>query len=123
MDTPILVPVAGGAHAQPFQTHHNALNQQLYLRIATELYLKRLIVGGFDKVYELGRVFRNEGIDQDHNPEFTLLEAYQAYSDYAEMMELTETMISSIAMRVRGTMQIPHGEAILDFSPPWPRCS
>ena len=121
VDTPILVPVAGGAHARPFQTHHNALNQELYLRIATELYLKRLIVGGFDKVYELGRVFRNEGIDQDHNPEFTLLEAYQAYGDYTEMMELTETMISRIAMRVRGTMQIPHGEAVIDFTPPWPR--
>ena len=75
VDTPILVPVAGGAHAQPFITHHNALDQQLYLRIATELYLKRLIIGGFDKVYEIGRVFRNEGIDQDHNPEFTLLES------------------------------------------------
>ena len=88
VDTPILVPVAAGGHARPFTTHHNALDQQLYLRIATELYLKRLIIGGFDKVYELGRVFRNEGVDQDHNPEFTLLESYEAYADYHDVMEM-----------------------------------
>jgi lysyl-tRNA synthetase class 2 len=121
VDTPILVPVASGAHARPFVTHHNALDQQLYLRIATELYLKRLIVGGFDKVYELGRVFRNEGIDQDHNPEFSLLECYEAYADYNDVMDLTEAMISTAAREVRGTMQIPHREEIIDFTPPWQR--
>ena len=121
VDTPILVPVAAGAHARPFDTHHNALNQRLYLRIATELYLKRLIVGGFDKVYELGRVFRNEGIDQDHNPEFTLLESYEAYADYHQVMEMVESMISTVALEVRGTRQIPYGEEVIDFTPPWPR--
>ncbi|MCH8745580.1 MAG: lysine--tRNA ligase, partial [Chloroflexi bacterium] len=121
VDTPIMVPVAGGAHARPFITHHNALDQQLYLRIATELYLKRLIVGGFDKVYELGRVFRNEGIDQDHNPEFTLLESYEAYADYNDVMTMVEQMVATIAQEVRGTTQIPYGEHIIDFTPPWPR--
>ena len=121
VDTPILVPVASGAHARPFDTHHNALNQRLYLRIATELYLKRLIVGGFDKVYELGRVFRNEGIDQDHNPEFSLLECYEAYADYNDVMEMVESMISTVAQEVRGTMQIPYGEDVIDFAPPWKR--
>ena len=123
VDTPILVPVAAGAHARPFATHHHALNQRLYLRIATELYLKRLIVGGMDKVYELGRVFRNEGIDQDHNPEFTLLESYEAYADYNDVMAMVEELIASVAQEVRGTMQIPYGDAILDFTPPWPRLS
>ena len=121
VDTPILVPVAAGAHARPFSTHHNALDQQLYLRIATELYLKRLIIGGFDKVYELGRVFRNEGIDQDHNPEFTLLESYEAYADYNDVMEMVEALVSHVAQEVCGTLQIPHGEQIIDFSPPWRR--
>ena len=125
VDTPILVPVAAGAHARPFDTHHNALNQRLYLRIATELYLKRLIVGGFDRVYELGRVFRNEGIDQDHNPEFSLLECYEAYADYNDVMEMVESLISTVAQEVRGTMQIAYvkggNEDIIDFTPPWPR--
>ena len=121
VDTPILVPVAAGAHARPFATHHNALDLQLYLRIATELYLKRLIVGGFDKVYELGRVFRNEGIDQDHNPEFTLLESYEAYADYNDVMEMVEDLVSTVAQEVRGSMEIPYGEHIIDFSPPWRR--
>ncbi|MFQ6030218.1 MAG: lysine--tRNA ligase [Dehalococcoidia bacterium] len=121
VDTPILVPVAAGAHARPFDTHHNALNQRLYLRIATELYLKRLIVGGFDKVYELGRVFRNEGIDQDHNPEFTLLESYEAYADYNDVINMVESLVASVAQEVRGTMQIPYGEDIIDFTPPWSR--
>ncbi len=124
VDTPILVPVAAGAHARPFDTHHNALNQRLYLRIATELYLKRLIVGGFDKVYELGRVFRNEGIDQDHNPEFTLLESYEAYADYNDVMAMVESLISTVAQEVRGTRQIPYGAdgaAVIDFTPPWSR--
>ncbi len=123
VDTPILVPVAAGAHARPFDTHHNALDQRLYLRIATELYLKRLIVGGFDKVYELGRVFRNEGIDQDHNPEFSLLESYEAYADYNDVMDMVEAMISTVAQEVRGSMQIPYGEDTIDFTPPWKRVS
>ena len=121
VDTPILVPVAAGAHARPFDTHHNALDERLYLRIATELYLKRLIVGGFDKVYEIGRVFRNEGIDQDHNPEFTLLESYEAYADYNAVMEMVEGMISTAALEARGSMAIPYGEHVIDFTPPWPR--
>ena len=119
VDTPIMVPVAAGAHARPFITHHNALDQQLYLRIATELYLKRLIVGGFDKVYELGRVFRNEGIDQDHNPEFTLLESYEAYADYFSVMIMVEEMVSKLATDVCGSTKIPFGEHIIDFAPPW----
>ncbi len=121
VDTPILVPVAAGAHARPFDTHHNALNQRLYLRIATELYLKRLIVGGFDRVYEIGRVFRNEGIDQDHNPEFTLLESYEAYADYNDVMEMVEGLVSNAALEARGTLSIPYGEELIDFTPPWPR--
>ena len=121
VDTPILVPVAAGAHARPFSTHHNALDQQLYLRIAIELYLKRLIIGGFDKVYELGRVFRNEGIDQDHNPEFTLLESYEAYADYQDVMSMVESMVSQLALEVCGSVQLPYGEHIIDFSPPWKR--
>ncbi|HCP24160.1 MAG: lysine--tRNA ligase [SAR202 cluster bacterium] len=123
VDTPILVPVAAGAHAKPFVTHHNALDQQLYLRIATELYLKRLIIGGFDKVYEIGRVFRNEGIDQDHNPEFTLLESYEAYADYNDVMDMVEQMISTIAINVTGSAQVTVGENVIDFSPPWKRIS
>ena len=121
VDTPVLVPVAAGAHARPFITHHNALDEQLYLRIATELYLKRLIVGGFDKVYEIGRVFRNEGIDQDHNPEFTLLESYEAYADYNDVMEMVEQMISGLAVQATGSMQVAIGEQVIDFSPPWRR--
>jgi len=121
VDTPILVPVAGGAHARPFITHHNSLDQQLYLRIATELYLKRLIIGGFDKVYELGRVFRNEGIDQDHNPEFTLLESYQAYADYNDVMTMVESLVSTVAMEVLGTTQVQYGDQLIDFAPPWKR--
>ena len=123
VDTPVLVPVAAGAHARPFITHHNALDQQLYLRIATELYLKRLIVGGFDKVYEIGRVFRNEGIDQDHNPEFTLLESYEAYADYNQVMDMVEQMISGLALEATGSAQVPVGEHIIDFTPPWQRVS
>ena len=121
VDTPILVPVAAGAHARPFNTHHNALDQQLYLRIAIELYLKRLIIGGFDKVYELGRVFRNEGIDQDHNPEFTLLESYEAYADYQDVMSMVEAMVSQLAQEVCGSVQVPYGSHVIDFSPPWRR--
>ena len=121
VDTPILVPVAAGAYAKPFVTHHNALDEQLYLRIATELYLKRLIVGGFDKVYEIGRVFRNEGIDQDHNPEFTLLESYEAYADYNDVMYMVEQMVSTIANQVNGSTKITIGDQVIDFAPPWQR--
>ena len=123
VDTPVLVPVAAGAHARPFITHHNALDEQLYLRIATELYLKRLIVGGFDKVYEIGRVFRNEGIDQDHNPEFTLLESYEAYADYNDVMEMVEQMVSRLAIDATGSAQVTVGEQVIDFTPPWHRVS
>ena len=121
VDTPILVPVAGGAHARPFITHHNTLDQQLYLRIATELYLKRLIIGGFDRVFEIGRVFRNEGIDQDHNPEFTLLESYQAYADYNDVMAMVESLVSTVAFEVLGTNQVQYGDHLIDFTPPWKR--
>ena len=121
VDTPVLVPVAAGANARPFATHHHALDQQLYLRIATELYLKRLIIGGYDKVYELGRVFRNEGIDQDHNPEFTLLESYEAYADYNDVMDMVESMVSSVAREVLGATEIPYGDHLIDFTPPWRR--
>ena len=103
VETPVLSPIAGGAAARPFITHHNALDMELYLRIATELYLKRLIVGGFEKVYELGKDFRNEGISIKHNPEFTMMELYQAYADYKDMMELTENMVAYIAKEVLGT--------------------
>lgn len=121
VDTPILVPVAAGALARPFVTHHNVLDQELYLRIATELYLKRLIVGGFDKVYEVGRVFRNEGVDQDHNPEFTLLESYEAYADYNDVMRMVEEMVSSVAQEVLGTTRVKMGEHEVDLTPPWRR--
>ncbi len=121
VDTPVLVPVAAGALARPFITHHHTLDQELYLRIATELYLKRLIVGGFDKVYELGRVFRNEGMDQDHNPEFTMLESYEAYADYMDVMKMVEDMVSTAAIEALGTMQVKHREHTIDLTPPWRR--
>ncbi len=103
METPVLHTLAGGATARPFITYHNALDMQLYMRIALELHLKRLIVGGLEKVYELGRVFRNEGIDTRHNPEFTLMEVYQAYADYNDMMDLTENLFKYVAEKVLGT--------------------
>lgn len=106
VETPILVPVPAGAHARPFVTHHNALDQQLYLRIATELYLKRLIVGGLDKVYEIGRVFRNEGISPNHNPEFTLLESYEAYADYNAVMDMVEKLVVSLVQELHGSTKI-----------------
>ncbi|NQT74538.1 MAG: lysine--tRNA ligase [Chloroflexi bacterium] len=121
VETPVLQSIAAGALAKPFATHHHALDRDLYLRIATELHLKRLIVGGFEKVYEIGRVFRNEGISIKHNPEFTTLECYQAYADYKDVMDLTEQMISSIAKEVLGTTQVTSGETTIDFAPPWPR--
>ena len=123
VDTPVLVPVAAGALARPFVTHHHTLDQQLYLRIATELYLKRLIVGGFDKVYELGRVFRNEGMDQDHNPEFTMLESYEAYADYNTVMSMLEEMVSTAAEESLGTRQVQYKDNTIDLTPPWRRAN
>ena len=123
VETPVMVPVAAGAMAQPFVTKHNALDRVLYLRIATELYLKRLIIGGLDRVYEIGRIFRNEGIDMDHNPEFTMLESYQAYADYNDIMALVEQMAATAARTVNGSARATfHGHEI-DFTPPWRRLS
>ena len=122
-ETPVLSLIAGGAAARPFITNHNALNTDMYLRIATELYLKRLIIAGFDKVYEMGKNFRNEGIDIKHNPEFTMIEIYEAYSDYNDMMELTENMIAHVCEKVCGTTKISYQGTELDFTPPWRRVS
>ena len=121
VETPILQPVYGGAAAKPFVTHHNQLHQDLYLRISFELYLKRLIVGGFDRVYEIGRDFRNEGVSFKHNPEFTQLEFYEAYADYQDVMRRTEEMIAFVAQRVLGTLTITWGEHQIDLTPPWRR--
>lgn len=121
VETPILSTVAGGAAARPFITHHNTLDIDMYLRIANELYLKRLIVGGFDKVYELGRMFRNEGMDQTHNPEYTAMELYQAYADYEDMMEITENLVATVAEKVLGTTKVLYGDTEIDFTPPWRR--
>lgn len=123
VETPILQPVYGGALARPFMTHHNALDMDLYLRIAPELYLKRLIIGGFDKVYEIGRNFRNEGVDSRHNPEFTMLEAYQAYADYRDIMQLTEELIAYVAQTVLSTKIIVYQGHTIDLTPPWRRIS
>jgi lysyl-tRNA synthetase class 2 len=121
VETPVMHTLTGGASARPFITHHNALEMHLYLRIATELHLKRLVVGGMDKVYELGRIFRNEGISTRHNPEFTSVEIYQAQADYLDMMILTEQLISSVAQKVLGTMKLTFQGRELDLTPPWPR--
>ena len=121
VDTPILHNTAGGAAARPFITHHNTLDMDMYLRIATELHLKRLIIGGFDKVYEMGRIFRNEGMSIKHNPEFTTIELYQAYADYEDMMNLTEDMIATVAKEVLGTTQIEYQGQPVDLTPPWNR--
>ncbi len=121
VETPMLVSNAGGAAARPFFTHFNALDEDLKLRISLELYLKRLIVGGLEKVYEIGRVFRNEGMDTRHNPEFTLMELYQAYTDYNGMMDLTERMFRHIAREVTGSEQVTYGEHVIDFSKPFER--
>ncbi|MCI9361963.1 MAG: lysine--tRNA ligase [Hungatella sp.] len=121
VETPMLVSNAGGAAARPFETHYNALDENVKLRISLELYLKRLIVGGMEKVYEIGRVFRNEGLDTRHNPEFTLMELYQAYTDYYGMMDLTENMFRHVAMEVCGTTQIPYAEVEIDLGKPFER--
>ncbi len=129
VETPMMQPVAGGAAAQPFKTHHNALNMDLYLRIAPELYLKRLLVGGFDKVFELNRNFRNEGISRRHNPEFTMLEAYWAYADFEIMADLVEELVTHVAQKVIGTLKIEHRNAegevtrVIDLNRPWRRAS
>ena len=122
-ETPTLHAIAGGAAARPFITHHNALDIELFLRIALELPLKRLLVGGIEKVYEIGRVFRNEGIDARHNPEFTMLELYQAYGDYRSMMDLTESLIVACIDALGAGRKLPYGEATVDFTPPWQRKS
>ncbi len=121
VETPMLVSNAGGAAARPFATHYNALNEDVKLRISLELYLKRLIVGGLERVYEIGRVFRNEGVDARHNPEFTLMELYQAYTDYNGMMDLTENMFRHVAEEVCGTTLIPYNEAMIDLGKPFDR--
>lgn len=121
VDTPILNTIPGGATARPFITHHNTLDIDMYLRIAPELYLKRLIVGGLERVYELGRMFRNEGMSIKHNPEFSMMEVYQAYTDYHGMMELAESLISTVAQEVLGTMKIEYQGQAIDLTPPWSR--
>jgi lysyl-tRNA synthetase, class II len=123
VETPVLQPMYGGALARPFITHHHALDQDLYPRIALELYLKRLIIGGFDKVYEIGRVFRNEGISTKHNPEFTMMESYEAYADYRDVMKMTEELVSSVARQVLGTTEIPYAGEVIKLDPPWKRLS
>jgi len=121
VETPMMQAIPGGAVARPFITHHNSLDMELFLRIAPELYLKRLLVGGMERVYEINRNFRNEGLSTRHNPEFTMMELYQAYSDYNGMMELTETLISGLAHDLYGTFEVPYGERTIDLSPPWQR--
>jgi len=119
VETPMMQPVPGGAAAKPFVTHHNTLDMDLYLRVAPELYLKRLLVGGMEKVFEINRNFRNEGLDREHNPEFTTLEAYQAYADYTDMMELTEDLLRTLALAVEPSGKIPFGEQEIDYASPF----
>jgi lysyl-tRNA synthetase class 2 len=121
VETPVLQPLYGGALARPFTTHHNALDRDLYLRVATELYLKRLIVGGIDRVYELGKDFRNEGVSHKHNPEFTMLEWYEAYADYETTAHQLEQMVAEVCERVLGTTVVKRGDVEIDFAPPWRR--
>lgn len=121
VETPVLQPIYGGASARPFITHHNVLDFDLFLRISDELYLKRLIVGGFEKVYEFGKDFRNEGIDRQHNPEFTQVEFYWAYVDYDTLMQFTEEMLSEVIQKVLGVLQVEHQGTVLNFKPPWKR--
>jgi lysyl-tRNA synthetase class 2 len=123
VETPVFHPIPGGALAKPFTTHHNALDLDLYLRIAPELYLKRLTVGGFERVFELARVFRNEGLSTRHNPEFTMLELYQAYGDYHDVMALTEELVAHLARELHGTTQLTYDGRALDLTPPWKRAS
>jgi lysyl-tRNA synthetase class 2 len=123
VETPILHSIPGGALARPFVTHHNALDMQLYMRIAPELYLKRLVVGGLERVYEINRNFRNEGLDTRHNPEFTMMELYQAYGDYEVMMDITEELISTAAGEVCGSVRLPYGDVEIDYSRPWRRAT
>jgi len=123
IETPVLQAEAGGAEARPFITHHNTLDLPLYLRIATELHLKRLVVGGFERVYELGRIFRNEGVSTRHNPEFTSVEVYQAYADYVDMMDLTEQLIASVTEQICGTTRITYQGTAVDLTPPWRRAT
>ncbi|PKL66106.1 MAG: lysine--tRNA ligase [Methanomicrobiales archaeon HGW-Methanomicrobiales-3] len=122
-ETPILQPVYGGANARPFTTYHNFLDQKLFLRIAPELYLKRLVVGGFEKVFEISRNFRNEGVDADHNPEFTMVEIYWVYRDFSDMMALCENIVCSIIDQVHGKYELPFGETTLNFTAPWKKLS
>ncbi|MBI5393280.1 lysine--tRNA ligase [Candidatus Woesearchaeota archaeon] len=121
VETPTLQTLYGGAAARPFTTHHNSLNMKLYLKISDELYLKRLIIGGFEKVYEIDKDFRNEGIDRNHNPEFTMIEWYEAYTDYNDQMKLVEQLVSAVAKKVFDTTKVDYQGTIIDFSPPWKR--
>ncbi len=123
IETPILQPQYGGANARPFKTHHNSLNFDMYLKVSPELYLKRLVVGGFEKVFEIGKNFRNEGMDHSHNPEFTMMELYQAYSDYNDMMEITEEIYERLALKILGTTQLKIGDNIINVKRPWRRIS
>ncbi len=123
VETPMMHVIPGGATARPFITHHNALDIDMYLRVAPELYLKRLVVGGFERVFEINRNFRNEGLSPRHNPEFTMMEFYMAYADYNDLMDLTEEMLSSIATDLHGSPKLPYGDAIVDFGGPYPRIS
>jgi lysyl-tRNA synthetase class 2 len=123
VETPVFHPIPGGANARPFVTHHNALGLDLYLRVAPELYLKRLVVGGFERVFELARVFRNEGLSTRHNPEFTMLELYQAYADYGDMMALTEELVAHLAREVTGSTVVTYAGREVDLTPPWPRAA
>lgn len=123
VETPMMHQIPGGAAAKPFKTHHNALGIDLYLRIAPELYLKRLLVGGYERVYELNKNFRNEGLSTKHNPEFTMLEFYMAYKEYNFLMTFTEELITTVASKVLNTLKLPYGEDLIDLTPPWPRIS
>jgi lysyl-tRNA synthetase, class II len=121
VETPVMQPIPGGATARPFATHHNALDIPLFLRIALELHLKRLVVGGVDRVYEIGRIFRNEGVSTQHNPEFTMLEFYQAYADYGDLMELTESLFTELGRTLTGGLALTYQGASIDLTPPWRR--